>query len=288
MNAVPRVSVCIPAYAAAAFLRSAVQSVLDQTYGDLEVIVVDDASTDGTLESISGLSDPRIRRYSNPSNLGGGANWNRAASLARGKWIKILCSDDLLRPRCLEEQVRILEDPRWADVGLVCGWRDVIDAGGKRILTRTTGGLRHHVAGRAALRAIVRSGTNPLGEPAAVLFRRELLEKTGPFDGSNPFMLDIDMWSRMLLSADLYAVPSVVCAFRVSGDSWSVQLARRQSHSYRRWIDRISRDPRYGLGTGELLLGRFKSAGLNLARLAFYMGFVSRISFGKGAKSGRR
>jgi len=267
--------VCIPAYRAPRFLPEAVRSVLSQTCDDLEIVVVDDASGDGTLESIAGIDDPRLRRWSNPENLGGAGNWNRAVGLSRGRYIKILCSDDLLHPDCLEAQVRILEDPAWDRVGVVCCWREVVDASGKRIMVRKPWGLRGHVPGRHALRRIVRSGTNPLGEPAAVLFRRELLDQSGPFDGSNPFVLDIDMWSRMLLHSDLYMVPRALCGFRVSAGSWSVQLARRQSESYRAWIAGLGRDPRTGLSPLDLAMGRWKSRAWNWARILFYRVFVS-------------
>lgn len=275
MSPDPRISVCIPAYNAVAYLRAAVRSVLDQTYQDFEIVIVDDASWDGTMDSIRDLSDPRIRRFSNPSNLGGGANWDRAVERSHGRLIKLLCSDDLLYPSCLEEQVRILDDARWADVGLVCCWRDVIDARGRRLLSRKSPGLQGYVPRRKALRKIVRSGTNPLGEPAAVLFRRELLEKTGPFDGSNPFVLDINMWSRMLLHSGLYLLPKTLCAFRVSPESWSVRLARSQSQSYRQWIAHLYRDPRYGLTRRDLILGQIRSTLWKWARIIFYKRIIS-------------
>ena len=272
----PHVSICIPSYNAVAYLRTTILSILSQTYQDYEIVILDDASTDGTMDAIRDIKDPRIRRYSNETNLGGGGNWNKAVRLARGNMIKVLCSDDLLYPRCLEKQVRILEDLRWAKVGLVSCWRNVIDEDGRRILSRKPSRMKGFMTGSDALRRIIRSGTNPVGEPAAVLFRRELLERAGPFDGSNPFVLDIDMWCRMLLYSGLFALPEELCAFRVSAASWSVHLARGQSLSYRNWLFRISRDPRYGLSRWDVFLGLNKSRGLNLARMLFYKRFANR------------
>ena len=111
MSPDPRISVCIPAYNAVAYLRAAVRSVLDQTYQDFEIVIVDDASRDGTMDSIRDLSDPRIRRFSNPSNLGGGANWDRAVERSHGRLIKLLC------PHCGAEMkvIAFIEDHKVID-----------------------------------------------------------------------------------------------------------------------------------------------------------------------------
>ena len=264
----------MPAYNSRLFVRKAVESVLAQTFRDFELVIVDDHSSDGTLDALRDVSDPRIRIFSNSSRIGGGANWNRSVSLSTGSLIKVLCSDDIIYPSCLEEQVRILDDPVFSNVGLVGCWRDVIDPEGIKIMTRKWSLFQGHIPGRTALRRISRSGTNPLGEPGAVLFRRSLLKEAGPFDGANPFVLDIDMWSRLLLYSDLFVVPNVLAAFRVSSCSWSVRLARGQGRSYRRWLIRNSRDPRYRLRRGDVLLGLAKSFPLNWARFFIYRRLV--------------
>jgi len=270
MSSEPQISVCIPAYQARAHLRKAVLSVLNQTRQDFEIVIVDDASQDGTLESICDLEDPRIRRYANPINLGGGANWNLAVERSKGKLIKLLCSDDILYPDCLEKQARILEDTHWDRVGLVCCWRDVIDANGRVLVKGKPRMPQGHIPGRHAVRKIVRSGTNPLGEPGSVLFRRELLTKVGTFDGSNPFVLDIDMWSRMLFHSDLYMIPEILCGFRISAESWSVRLARGHSQDYANWIDYIAGYPDSGITPGDRRLGRARAVLWSWARMLLY------------------
>ena len=266
----PLVSVCVPAYRAAPFLHGTVQSVLEQTFEDFEIIVVDDASPDRTLDSIGKMDDPRIRRYSNPATLGGGANWNRAVGLARGKLIKVLCSDDLLYPACLKQQVRLLEDPNWRSVGLVSCWRDIIDVEGRRILSRKSGRKRGFVSRAKARKWIVRAGTNPIGEPAAVMFRRELLEKAGSFNGTIPFVLDIDMWIRMLLHSDIYVLPEILCAFRVSRQSWSVRLAKKQVRNYLDWLTGLRMAPEFGLKRIDMIEGIMRARLWGLGRAVFY------------------
>ena len=125
----PTVSVCIPAYNAARFIGEAIGSVLAQTCRDFELVVVDDASADDTVDVVRRFSDPRLRLLRNARNLGLAGNWNRATSEARGRYVKLLCQDDLLRPDCLADQVAVLDHPGNGDVALVCARRDITPPG---------------------------------------------------------------------------------------------------------------------------------------------------------------
>ena len=108
-NRSPLVSVCIPVYNCERYIGEAIQSVLDQTLADFELIVCDDCSTDGTLKAVEGCRDPRIRIFRNDANIGMWPNWNKAMSHARGKYIKLLCADDVIYSDCLQAQVDVLK-----------------------------------------------------------------------------------------------------------------------------------------------------------------------------------
>lgn len=111
MTHIPLVSVCVPTYNYARFLPDCIESVLQQTLSDWELVIVDDASTDQT-EEIAGryaAADKRIRYLRNPVRLGMNANLKRAAESGRGRYLKILCADDWLAPRCLEALSRLME-----------------------------------------------------------------------------------------------------------------------------------------------------------------------------------
>jgi succinoglycan biosynthesis protein ExoO len=114
-NTAPRVSVIIPAYNAAAHLRRAVDSALAQTMPDLEIIIVDDASTDATLEIAGRIADQdsRVQVLHNERNSGPSVSRNRAIAAARGEWIAILDADDSWFPERLE---RMLAGASNADV----------------------------------------------------------------------------------------------------------------------------------------------------------------------------
>src|SRR5262245_13663115 len=103
------VSIIIRTYNRAHSLAKAIGSPQNQTYGDFEIIVVDDASTDGTSEQILGLNDPRIRLLRHETNRGVGAACNTGVLAAKGELIAWLDSDDTWYPEKLERQVAFMQ-----------------------------------------------------------------------------------------------------------------------------------------------------------------------------------
>src|SRR6185295_13285663 len=104
-------SVCMPTWNGGDYVAEALESVLAQTYGDFELLVVDDCSTDRTLDVVSSVKDPRLKLHRNPARLGIPGNWNRCLDLAAGAYVKFLFQDDLLRPTALESLRRAMEGP---------------------------------------------------------------------------------------------------------------------------------------------------------------------------------
>ena len=125
----PMVSVVIPVFNAERFLAQAVQSVIDQTMGDWELILVDDGSTDQSTELAEHFAacDPRIRLLRNPVNVGVSETRNRGVRAARGQFIALLDSDDRWHPEKLEKQLA-LEEKTGADI-LYCSYAIVNEAG---------------------------------------------------------------------------------------------------------------------------------------------------------------
>ena len=104
----PLVSVCIPAYNNAAYIKETIDSVLGQTYTNLELVICDDHSKDDTVRVIEEIKDDRIKLYKNEKNLGMSGNWNRCLSKCTGEFIKLICADDMLAPDALEKEVGAL------------------------------------------------------------------------------------------------------------------------------------------------------------------------------------
>jgi len=237
----PVVSVCIPVYNTERFIADAVTSALSQTYRDFEIVIVDNASTDTTPQLLAGFTDPRIRLFRNDENIGAAGNFNRAVSLARGRYLKVLCADDVLYPSCLEQQVAVFEADAREEIALVGCARDIIDDRGKRRLRRRFPGRTGSIDGRAAISMTVRSGTNIFGEPAAILVRTEAARAAGAFDPRYGFCLDLDLWCRLLGDGGLYMIDEALCGFRVSSQSWSVSLGRGQHREFTRFVADLHR-----------------------------------------------
>ncbi len=214
----PSVSVCIPVRNGERFIAETVRSVLDQTYRDVELVILDNSSTDGTGTVARTFSDPRIRVVRTRSALSLPDSWNRAVQLARAPLVKLLCADDLLHPRCLELQVGPME----ADPGLavVASRSHMIDERSRVIVPRRgLSGLVGVRTGVEVARRVVRLGTNPIGEGANVLFRREDFVAAGGWRAERQHIMDLDLWMRLLQYGEFLGLPETLAAFRIRNGS---------------------------------------------------------------------
>lgn len=229
------VSVVVPVYNGMAHLSETISSIIKQTYRDLEIVLVDGGSTDGSREWIATLDDPRIRVVLMPPGTSAAENWTASCREASGEYVKLLCQDDVLAPEAIELQVQDLEQAPVAVMAVA--QRDIIDAQGRVLVSQQGGtGLTSGVMqGDSAVRAAYLVGTNVLGEPLAVLFRRDALIEQLPWDDSIPLMLDVDMYSRVAHGKRIVVRKESVGAFRVSTSSWSTRLARQHTKQYSEW-----------------------------------------------------
>lgn len=264
----PRVSVCIPVFNCERFLGQAVASALGQTYTDIEVIVVDNASDDDSCGVAGDYEDHRMRVYRNAENIGAAANWNRAVELASGEFIKILCADDVLEPTCLELQVAALDS---APGAVMCSAaRTIVNEAGVEQMTRAWRRPDTSVSGADALAEIARTGTNLLGDPSAVLIRRKALETVGGFDAAAGYALDLDMWIRLLTVGDVVLVSEPLARYRVSGSSWSVAADAHQARDTVAALSRIPDDATLSIPKSQLAMGVVRAHVNQRLRSIFY------------------
>jgi len=233
----PIVSVCLPVFNGEKYLKEAVTSVLSQSYQNFELLVFDDASTDGSWRLLNTFDDPRIHLHRNERNLGPEGNWNQALEAAKGTYVKLFHQDDLLASECLVREVEILE--RNPSVVLVFSSRHIIRANGKHIMIRGTRWNEGEISGVKILRGCVISGTNLVGEPSAVLFRASAAHKIGRFDASLPYVIDLDYWIRLLNEGTGYYLRTPLVSFRVSSQQWSAMIGSRQSHEFIDFVKRL-------------------------------------------------
>lgn len=274
--ATPRVSVCIPSYRGATTIGQAIDSVLAQDFADFELLVVDDASPDDTAAVVASRSDPRLRLVRNAHNLGPQGNWNRCLELARGEYLKLLPHDDLLHRQCLSHQVTVLDGDREGALALVFAARDVIGPDGRlrlaaRGLARAREGpvTREHV-----LRQCLRQGTNVIGEPGAVLFRRSLAARVGGFDMRHPYVIDLEYWLRLLQHGQAWSCAQALASFRVWRGSWSVAIGRRQAAEFNALMAEVGAASLPSVTTLDRLAGRIMPQANAWARQLFYRLFV--------------
>lgn len=203
----PRVSVIIPTYNRAQLVGRAIQSVLNQTYQDFELIVVDDCSTDNTAQIVKGIGDERVKYIPHQVNKGASAARNTGIRAARGELIGFLDSDDEWLPEKLQRQVDKF-DSASANVGLVYGGYVVIDDETKRTIRQENPSKRGYV-----FRGILREDF--VGSPTP-LVKRECFEKVGLFDEEMQFGEDWDMWVRIAQHYEFDFLREMVANFYVS------------------------------------------------------------------------
>jgi glycosyltransferase involved in cell wall biosynthesis len=255
----PLISVCIPAYNNGKFIAATLKSVLVQTYSNLEVIVTDDDSADETVSVVTGFADPRIKLFQNEANLGVGVNWNKALSLAKGKYVKVMGADDLLYPDCVSLQMQALENSSDSGAVLAVCNSDVIDANAEIVLRRRFRFRPGLVSGERLIRNSVRWGTNLIGEPVVGLFKRDVLSKSGMFDPADPYMIDLAFWAEFLKHGAAFMDESRLAAFRISASAVSTKVGLKQAAHFRSFIRKMRADPVYRASRLDVILGCFLS-----------------------------
>jgi glycosyltransferase involved in cell wall biosynthesis len=208
---VPRVSVIIPAYNAAAYLPHSIESVMRQTFADWEIVLVDDGSTDQTA-AVWEDYQPKLQdqlKYVHQPNRGIAAARNTAMRSARGEFIALLDADDVWLPQRLERGVEILDgDP---ETGLVHARVARIDGNGAVI-----GQLKvepKYLSGRIAHNIYTRRAHIIC---PTVIFRRNCLQTTGPFDETLRTTEDRDLWFRIARQSKVSYINEVLAYYRLS------------------------------------------------------------------------
>ena len=196
-----RISIVLPTYNGSRYLREAIQSCLDQSYEDWELIVVDDASTDETPSIIAAFAaqDERIRAIRNQTNrmLPGSLNVGFAA--ARGELLSWTSDDNLYRPHAMAMMAAVLEEN--PAVGFVYSGMNVIDGEGRPL-------------GPAAWVAPPDQLPRASCIGASFLYRRGVMERVGRYDESLPLVEDYDFWMRVSRQARMHYLPEDLYLYR--------------------------------------------------------------------------
>jgi len=206
-----KITVCIPTFNSEVYIRDCIESVLAQQDVEFEIVVSDNASEDNTWNILQSFSDPRIRCFRSDENRGMACNFNRALQEARGEYVNLLCSDDLLEPNALRVASRFLDEH--PEVAMATCARHLIDAN-NGVLGTVRWFSQPVILGALNLRAVSLVHGNVVGEPSAVLFRRDAWLEAGPFQEGRGTLIDLDMWLRLSRQGDIGYLPAPLCRIR--------------------------------------------------------------------------
>jgi glycosyltransferase involved in cell wall biosynthesis len=214
METNPKVSVCIAAYNAAPFVSQCLKSILNQTLTDLEIVIVDDASTDETWRVISSFTDSRIRLYRNEQNGGAVRAYNRAVENARGQYITYFPSDDeMIAPSNLLEKATMLDaNP---NLGMVYSDSYLMDAAGN--ITGTYWAREGYMPVRGMLNAELLLSVGMIVIGHSTLIRHSVLNHVGLMDPRLRHAHDGDLWLRIAAKAPIDFIAKPLVAWRLHG-----------------------------------------------------------------------
>jgi glycosyltransferase involved in cell wall biosynthesis len=203
----PLVSVVIPTRDRLQFLLRAVDSVLKQSHGDLELIIVDDASQDGTAPYLAGLQrhDARVRTLRNDVPRGGAGARNQGIAASRGQWIAFLDDDDEWMPEKLQRQLRMLSSAS-AAVACSCDFVMRFSSGRSKVV---------RVARHATLQQLLFE--NELGSASLCICSSMVLKGIGGFDANLQSAQDQDLWARVRQQGDVVVCTEPLVLYRAHG-----------------------------------------------------------------------
>lgn len=203
----PLISVIMPVYNAEAYLKEAIDSILEQTFTDFELIAIDDGSVDGSRKLLEHYAkvDPRIKVVIHKQNMRLVATLNDGLSLAQGEYIARMDSDDMSFPKRFELQVDILQ--RMPQVVLVAGTYEIIDEEGEFIYREVIPVNDRDIKRTMFLR-------NPIAH-GSVMFRRSAIEQVGGYIDYGPTE-DFELWTRMATIGEFQGMEETIFRWRIN------------------------------------------------------------------------
>lgn len=207
----PLVSVVIPVYKGELFLKEAIDSILHQTYVFFELILVDDASPDGSSSIIHQYHDDRIKYVKNEVNIGIGLSRKKGIELAKGKYIALLDQDDISYPYRLEKQVEFMEaNPH---IGASSGHADIIDTRGQLNGSKIEASIGKKLEVELIFQYVF---NNP-----ASIYRKDAIIKAGNF--RDEYCEDYSLLIRLIEHCKIANLPVALIKYRIHGENTSIK-----------------------------------------------------------------
>jgi len=209
----PPISVIIPSYNAEKTILETIESVLKQTYTNFELILINDGSTDQTLELLNKIKDERLKIFSF-ENSGLPTSRNRGIDLSSGEFITFIDADDLWTPDKLDKQFEALKNH--PDAGVAYSWTVSIDESGNLLNIMEAHHFEGDIYPQLLVRCFIASGSN-------VMIRRECINSVGLFDPDLESAADWDYWIRLSIKWPFVLVPRYQVLYR----TWSGGMSNK-------------------------------------------------------------
>ncbi len=215
----PAVSVIMSVYNGEKYLRKAVDSILNQTFDDFELIIVNDASTDGTGDILKQYNDTRILIIDSIANIGRAKARNMAIKASKGNYIAVMDADDISMPNRIEKQIAFMD--RNKNIALLGTDYFPIDELGRRINAK----LKRPITSEEIKKSLFLF--NPFIH-STMMIRRSVIEEFGGYDERFELSQDYELVLRILSKYEGYNLPEELIAFRLDKDKLNIKRARKQ------------------------------------------------------------
>lgn len=225
------VSICVPTYNGEKYLKECLDSLLAQSYTNIEIIIVDDGSRDGTVQLVKAYEqkDQRLKLFVNEKNLGLVGNWNRCIEHSKGEWIKFVFQDDYLEYNCVQQFIEHAKK----DTSLLVSKRSFIldkDATlldkkyyetGVRTLENTAALVLGNIVSPVTISKVAAENIalNFIGEPSLTMFRKNVIDRIGYFNDDLAQICDLEFFLRLASETGLVYITEKICHFRIHGSS---------------------------------------------------------------------
>ena len=210
----PICTIAIPVYNRSELIKYSLESALSQDISNIEILVVDNCSTDDTWELLNSYKDSRLRLIRNESNIGMFGNFNRCLELATGKYLRILCSDDYLENKSLKKEIEYME--KYPSAALLTTSYVTVNKERKYLSTSYNyfkpGIYKGKYMIYNAIWICASYNDNLFNYPSGVLIRRDAAMRCGLFDNGFNFTADLDYWLRLLEFGDLIILHDIGCS----------------------------------------------------------------------------
>ncbi len=238
-----------------------IDSVLNQTFRDFELLIIDNASTDHTADVVRSYNDDRIRLIVNEKNLGATGSLRKGIDMIKTKYVARIDADDLMLPERLEKQLTFMEDN--PDYGIVGSWTRHIDQNDQLYavnrLCTTDKGIRAYL-----------NIQSPFYHPAVMLRNSVLKEHDLNYDPDIRVAVEYDLWNRILRYSKGCNLPEVLTYYRTGGDSLTSRNAAKKLQEYLNVREKVCEEHREDLVLKSLKIERKEKKNLLECSQIFY------------------